>query len=266
MSNTFVYSVLSIAICILVPTNSAFSTPHKITVQPVTTRADVVALADLRYDEWILSSHTDEKDSQFNNVPSRYAFRMATADLAAERSEATAFLARLNDTTVVGAAELSPMEFEGALDPTCPQACLYVTDVVTSSQFRRMGIANALMDAIEQSAYDRYGDGTLLFLHVKADNVAAQKFYSRSGKRGYSLPTADQLQGIRVNRLEENAGTNGQILLCKTLQLRGQQRKQLATTSHRSSIGRPEKYRAVGAGFGMANAKTHTKKSKRKKK
>merc|ERR1719416_364040 len=55
---------------------------------------------------------------------------------------------------------------------------LYVTDVVTSSKHRRMGIANALMDALESYAAEKFEtDNTLLYLHVKEDNVAAQKFY-----------------------------------------------------------------------------------------
>eukprot|EP00977_Amphora_coffeiformis_P012389 scaffold3063_cov191-Amphora_coffeaeformis.AAC.1 len=247
---------------------SALRNDNKVTVTPVTTPTDVMALADLRYDEWIAPSHQSDDNGNIQRTPSRYAFRMATAELVEERSRATAFLARLEEeeengentstTTpvVVGAAELSPIEFEGAIDATISNAhrLLYVTDVVTSSKFRRRGVAHALMDALEQSAYDQCGDeGTLLFLHVKSVNEAAQQFYA-SDRRRYKVPTADQLRGIRVDRLEENAGTAGQILLCKALVMQGQ-----------TTIQGPGKARVV-TGFGTKFKTPGTKKLKHKKK
>ena len=219
-----------------------------VTASPVQTQADIVALADLRYDEWI--ANDDESDGDDNPLPSRYAFRMATAEIAAERTEggAVAFLAQLavagmqptantdgkldDDTALskgvpVGAAELSPIEFDGAItrtqqsrdkDTSTAQqpTRLYVTDVVTSSKHRRMGIANTLMDALESFALEKFGTNTMLCLHVKEDNVAAQKFY-QNPKRGYAVPTPEQLRNIDVRRLEDNAGTAGQILMCKSL-------------------------------------------------
>ena len=204
----------------------AFSAPekHNIKVNPVTTQADLVALADLRYDEWIAGKN-DEKSNQ--SPPSRYAFRMATAEIVAERSEigARVLLARINDDDrsniddVVGAAEISPIEFNGAIHEgdSSPQM-LYVTDVVTSAKRRRMGIASSLMDAVEVCACDMCDDGkdVLLFLHVKQDNDAAQSFYSNP-KIGYNVPTSEQMRGVSINQLEKNAGTAGQILLCKTI-------------------------------------------------
>ena len=248
--NTAFLCILLLALFTLLPTSDAFSAHKVVTVHPVTTPSDIVALADLRYDEWILQPNQGDNDNNEYN-PSRYAFRMATAELTAERSRATSFLAFLDSTYAVGAAELSPIEFEGAVDdPTFKSNILYVTDVVTSSKFRRMGIANALMDAVEQSAYDMNGEGTVLFLHVKPDNEAAKRFYA-NGKRGYSAPTADQLKGIRVDCLEENAGTTGQILLCKTVQ-------------GKTTKGRPQDRTRMGTGFGT-KTKPVTKKSKWKK-
>ena len=231
------------------PTNKVI-----VTASPVQTQADIVALADLRYDEWIANDDASDVDdnplSSDPPLPSRYAFRMATAEIAAERTEggAVAFLAQLavagmqptantdgkidNDTALskgvpVGAAELSPIEFDGAItrtqqsrdkDTSTAQqpTRLYVTDVVTSSKHRRMGIANTLMDALESFALEKFGTNTMLCLHVKEDNVAAQKFY-QNPKRGYAVPTPEQLQNIDVRRLEDNAGTAGQMLMCKSL-------------------------------------------------
>lgn len=237
-------------------------------MKPVTTQSDVVALADLRYDEWI-AAPSDEDVIRNDKAdqpppPSRYAFRMATAEIAAERSEGggASFLAfddNDGSPAAVGAAELSPIEFDGAIlktdtENTAPHM-LYVTDVVTSSRHRRMGIANALMDVLEQYAINNYGSGTVLFLHVKPENEAAQNFYSNS-KRGYSVPKSEQLGGIHLDRLEENSGTAGQILLCKTLD---------CTTK---SPQRKQDVAVVGTGFGAAKGKSRAslKKSKRKKK
>mmetsp|Transcript_6814 Transcript_6814/g.14294 ORF Transcript_6814/g.14294 Transcript_6814/m.14294 type:complete len:285 (-) Transcript_6814:4-858(-) len=240
----------------------AFSVPPsraKITVYPVTTQADVLALADLRYDEWIAGGDNGEPNG---SPPTRFAFRMATAEIAAERSEggARTFLARLNDDSspsiAVGAAELSPIEFNGAEtgkyitgDASSPK--LYVTDVVTSSKHRRMGIANSLMDAVELCACDMCNDNDiLLYLHVKRDNEPALNFYSNP-KRGYAVPRSEQLKGIDVNQLEKNAGTAGQILLHKAV---------------KCNQGKA----SVGTGFGgateeKANKAIPKKKAKRKK-
>lgn len=254
----------------------------KVTACPVQTQADVVALADLRYDEWIDSSDvadagcgSDAPSSSSSSSPqppppSRYAFRMATAEVAAERSEggAVAFLARLemppiaaksvdgDDDAIsipVGAAELSPIEFDGAIitqqsdDKDAAQqlpTILYVSDVVTSSSHRRMGIASALMDALESFAFEKSGAGTMLYLHVKEENMVAQKFYTNP-RRGYGAPTFEQLQHIDVCRLEDNSGTARQILLCKSLN------------------PKEENTRASIRGFGSAQAKG--KQSKRRK-
>lgn len=113
-----------------------------------------------------------------------------------------AFLARLEDaiSIPVGAAELSPIEFDGAIttkqsdDKDAAQqlpTILYVSDVVTSSSHRRMGIASTLMDALETFAFEKSGAGTMLYLHVKEENMVAQKFYTNPS-RGYGAPTSEQ--------------------------------------------------------------------------
>lgn len=263
---------------------------HKaiVTASPVRTQADVVALADLRYDEWIATNDDDVADGQDSStdppLPSRYAFRMATAEIAAERTEggAVAFLARAGmqpkantgtctedkssydeDTATsttstyvpVGAAELSPIEFDGAIKSQQQSTrFLYVTDVVTSSRHRRMGIANTLMDALESFALETYGADTILYLHVKEDNVAAQKFYENP-KRGYAAPTTEHLRNIDVSRLEDNAGTAGQILMCKSL----------VDCPLSVQSGKDDKNNIRGFG-GTAKGKTATKKSAKRKK
>jgi len=268
-------------------TTSAAAKEVVVTASAVRSHADIVALADLRYDEWIANS--DDASNTGSSPaspppPSRLAFRMATADISAERSEggAMAFLARLevdpNDdddgdgeapsSIPVGAAELSPIEFDGAIvqnhssgegeDTILSPTRFYVTDVVTSSKHRRMGIANTLMDALESYAAEKFEtDNTLLYLHVKEDNVAAQKFY-RDARRGYAIPTSDQLRHIDVSQLEENADTAGQVLLFKSLDCNSLPPPLLLD-------GEKDETRKQGFG-GAAKGKQLSKKSKRKKK
>jgi len=97
---------------------------------PVLTR-DLVDVADLRYDEWISGDEDDDDDDEIESdgsssrrrrrrtpPPTRGAFRMATAEIAAERSAlgAVVFLARSSAAVAAaGSAELSPIEFDGAL-------------------------------------------------------------------------------------------------------------------------------------------------------
>ena len=277
MNAESLFTILLSLLAVFIVQSDAFSASHnnnnnnnKVTVTPVTTPSDVMALADLRYDEWMVAPFHRNHDDDNNideHIPSRYAFRIATAEVVEERSRAMAFLARMEDekddhattSVVVGAAELSPIEFEEAIDPTMSHLhqnkLLYVTDVVTSSKFRRQGIAHTLMDTLEQSAYDQFGNGTCLFLHVKSDNEAAKQFYA-TDRRGYKVPTKDQLDGIRVDCLEENAGTTGQILLCKTLVSRKRTVTRTMTTRQKKS--------RVATGFGNKSKTPVSKKSKKK--
>lgn len=203
---------------LLIAPNScaAFASPrsqNSINVAPVheSNADDVRALADLRFKEWMADDP---------NPPSIGAFRAATHEILEERNAegAFAFLARMG-STAVGTAELSPIEFQGALlQPTTttrgPDEFLYVTDVLTSKDHRRMGIGMALMEAMENYAV-KLG-ATELFLHVKQDNIAARKFYEMQ-EMGYS-PYDDADSAVDLDRLAENAGTAGQVLLTKVLQ------------------------------------------------
>lgn len=198
-------------------------TTQALTIQPVQTAQDIAALAELRYNEWILPDQS----------PSRAAFGAATAEIIQERTGATPFLAR-KDMQPVGAAELSSVELEGVISKDT--SILYVTDVVTSQDHRRQGIAQALMVALEEEARKR---GTqCLLLHVKPDNHGALAFYQ--SKLEYQEPTETLLEQLDLNleRLTENTATLGQILLCKEL-------------SSMSSTSTTRKKKIVsGAGFG----------------
>jgi ribosomal protein S18 acetylase RimI-like enzyme len=220
-----------------------------IRVSPVqiNTPVDVTALADLRYDEWMAPLAS--------NAPSKPAFRAATAELHAERviGGSVCYLARrdhYDKTVVVGAAELSPIELQGALllsattvssasttaKATAP-VMLYVTDVVTDRKHRRQGVAASLMRELEVQAA-KLGASQLL-LHVEEDNTSALSFYQSIG---YISPSPSVLECLNVDRLAENTGnTVGQVLLCKPVLMRGQK----------------------GAGFG-AMATTAAKKQKKR--
>ena len=219
------------------PSNNIHNLNHnnnnpQISIIQVKSQQDIIALADLRYNEWIAS--TDDNDNDTSSPISRHAFRMATAEIQHERSEggAMAFLAYLKNTStstststnrpiVVGAAELSPMEFEHTTrvesqspldndnnddnDIKIPDnTLLYVTDVVTSQTYRRMGIGETLMKAMEQKAQSLQTQ--YLFLHVEPDNVPALTFY-QNPKLGYTpIPIPIPMSSISTNNFDEKKG------------------------------------------------------------
>lgn len=185
-----------------------------IVVSSVRSPVDVTALADLRYDEWIQGTYHDT---------TRAAFRAATVDMYQERVRggATAFLARLEKddvvAVVVGAAELSPIELQGAviLRNEQPHGMLYVTDVVTSRSHRRQGVAHAVMVAVEEAAASN--GARHLLLHVDPCNESALMFY-RSSKLGYvDVLPPEIATRLDAQKLAEDAGVEGQILLSKTI-------------------------------------------------
>jgi ribosomal protein S18 acetylase RimI-like enzyme len=212
-------------------------TAQALTIQPVQTAQDIAALAELRYNEWILPF--DDHQS-----PSRAAFGAATAEIIQERTgAATPFLVRNDSMQPVGAAELSSVELEGVVDRLKDTGTsiliLYVTDVVTSQAHRRQGIAKALMVALEEDA-GRRGTQCLL-LHVKRSNHGALAFYQST--LGYREPTDTMLEQLYLNldRLTENTATQGQILLCKELS---------SSSSNTSATTTRKKKTLSGAGFG----------------
>ena len=233
-----------------------------IQISIATTNADILSLSDLRYQEWMANDP---------NPPRISSFRMATAEVFHERqmegslvSLATMMLnAKDNGKYVtVGAGELSPIELQAVLLVREEQSDgesmfsqikpLYVTDVVTSSSHRRLGIGSKLMDSIGQSAYAM--GSRCVFLHVEYDNIGAIDFYKRLGyvpldadSLGDTAISSDGLisfsfgdGGLNIesissastnartdevlftfdfdtNQLAENAGAIGQLLMMKEL-------------------------------------------------
>ena len=263
---------------------------------------NVEALADLRYQEWMM-------DEPVETRPSLLAFRSATAEIQQERIVtsdsgdshygAIPFVARCqmfppkattkaagtgfggggkikdrvkttktssSPTTttttttteeIAGAAELSPLEFQGCFDRSTSSTnneqdtnsihsmnayrnnhYWYVTDVVTAQKYRRKGVAAALMKAVEDYALEHsletttttHENKTVLLMHVEPENEGALKFYQRLGyEKVFSSATSakqggdstivfvDYLMGVDVDKLAENAGVSGQWLLGKQL-------------------------------------------------
>jgi len=236
-------------------------------IHPVESASDIQDLADLRYNEWIVNDEDDGTSTTTTNTVSRHAFRCATAEIHEERSleGAVAFLARTSssagDNQAVGAAELSPIELQGAIlfcdsngntsinnqSHDRSNRILYVTDVLTAKDHRRKGVARALLHAMEEYAVHRVDRTTLLnnddnlpilqqsssstsavllLLHVESSNHAALKFYRKlqydenNGNLQASvaaLVAADGDCQLDCDRLAENAGTVGQVLLGKLL-------------------------------------------------
>jgi ribosomal protein S18 acetylase RimI-like enzyme len=181
------------------------SYPSTIVTQ-VETLHDWLDLADIRYDEWILAEQGNSKPVS----TSRQAFRAATLDIyRQERPLSTLFLAK-QETAVVGAAELSPYELHGVT----PFDALYVTDVVTKRDYRRQGIARNMMKCIEDHASSIHPSVIRLILNVKHDNLAAIQFYQQLG---YSSPSEESMNQWDPQKLNENAGTHGQMVMEKCL-------------------------------------------------
>jgi ribosomal protein S18 acetylase RimI-like enzyme len=202
-------------------------------VRQVQSHADLIALADLRYQEWMMEESAETR-------PSLAAFRMATAEIQQERiaQHAVVFLAgcksddfNIIGNAVVGAAELSPIEIQGCWDnaTTCTCRCFYVTDVVTARTHRRKGVAATLMMAMEQHVVDHLQQRSresrkinlqepiVLLLHVEPSNEGALHFYESLGCKVYSSPGGGShfLNGLNLDRLAENAGVKGQLVLFK---------------------------------------------------
>lgn len=179
------------------------------------THADIMALADVRYDEWC----------QQDVSCSRQAFRRATTEICQERQQlSTIVLAWWTDpssevSTPVGAGEASQVELQGCCNQASDESRFrYVTDIVTARSHRRRGIAKALLVALEE--YDNQPTAgstiTTFLLHVEPTNVGALSLYRNMGYQVWvnedSVP-----QGIDTGLLEENARATGQLLLWKNI-------------------------------------------------
>jgi len=216
-------------------TNSSRQRQQVIRTVTAQSASDITALATLRYNEWM----TDQEVR-------RDAFTAATYEMFQERAaqQSIVFLAMMNtmgtSTTTTttngsnrkskeepaGAVELSPIELDQVLlnqgqgqgqgsnsnnvDNNHHQF-LYATDLVTASQFRRQGVAAALMKAAEQHCFPGH-----LLLHVEPNNSAALTFYNKLGYR--TIESDDDIEGylLDLGRLTENTGTKGQLLLAKS--------------------------------------------------
>ena len=168
-------------------------------ISKVSTNTDILSLAKLRYQEFVLDGSNAPRPTLSN-------FCRATAEIYEERKLDGSIVLLYRTKTkknedddeeevVVGAAELSPIELQGCVDISCTDtndndnehydpnsinAAMYITDVVTSSKHRRLGIGLKLMHEVERVAWKEMGTRTV-FLHVKYDNIGARKFYERLG-------------------------------------------------------------------------------------
>jgi GNAT superfamily N-acetyltransferase len=212
-----------------------------------------------------------------------------------------------DESIVVGAAELSPIELKDVIvlpahntieqqqsqqqqQPLQQQLnnnlLQYITDVVTSTTSRRLGVGTTLMNAIEQSAWDM---GTrCLLLHVDVENELACRFYDKlnyvpvvvdqqeeGDEEVTTTSTTKELFGvdsigvtplnleasvghtvyIDANRLAVNAGTKGQLLLMK--ELSSEPPALIQDEEEEGAVGAS---RGVVKGFGMKSVKRKQKK------
>ena len=278
-------------------------------ISKVSTNTDILSLAKLRYQEFVLDGSNAPRPTLSN-------FCRATAEIYEERKLDGSIVLLYRTKTkknedddeeevVVGAAELSPIELQGCVDISCTDtndndndpnsinAAMYITDVVTSSKHRRLGIGLKLMHEVERVAWKEMGT-RIVFLHVKYDNIGARKFYERLGYitiKGEEdccvesednriavsndgiisislvddgpehLLTLTEKQNfahtmtINAKQLEINAGATGQILMMKQLS------NELDQSSSMESS--PSK---VKEGIGFGSQKEEVNKRPRKKK
>lgn len=259
---------------------------NEIQVSIVKTNDDILSLADLRYQEWM---------SEDPNPPKLSSFRLATAEIYHERKDereggSTVFLATMLDNNIsdnrhtapvpVGAAELSPIELRGVFNSNDDNKLandlreampLYITDVVTSSAHRRLGIGSNLMNAVETTA--RELGSRFVFLHVEHVNIGAMQFYKRlgyaevvdatDGMISFNLGDGGLSKGnlidMDVERIAVNAGTVGQLLMFK--HLLSPTGKEVSSTAQSSSA----KDSSASARGGFGNRKVNQKKKKRKR-
>lgn len=268
------HSQLTIVLAFSGSSSSSFSSQVVLNddISKVSTNTDIISLAKLRYQEFILDGISDDSPP-----PTLSNFCRATAEIYEERKLDGSIVFLYSTKTkknedgdvevVVGAAELSPIELQGCVDisrsdtndndndPNSINAAMYITDVVTSSKHRRLGIGLRLMHEVERIAWKEMGT-RIVFLHVKYDNIGARKFYERLGYitiKGEEdccvesednqiavsndgiisisleddgpehLLTSTEKQNfahtmtINAKQLESNAGATGQILMMKQL-------------------------------------------------
>ncbi|KAL3911707.1 MAG: hypothetical protein SGILL_007176 [Bacillariaceae sp.] len=119
---------------------------------------------------------------------------------------------------IVGTAEISFHEFAGTRLGRARKenSILYVTEVAVNSKFRRKGIAQLMMDAVDKVADIRKVE--TIFLHVDVENRAALQLYANAGFR--KLPSNNPVFYEFTRKLNLHDGaTKGRIhyLMCKDL-------------------------------------------------
>jgi ribosomal protein S18 acetylase RimI-like enzyme len=155
------------------------------------------------------------------------------------------------EMVVMGGAEWSPYEVEaGLVAPTTTNdsttsssfSAGYVTDVVTAVPYRNQGIGRLIMTTLETLAVRSATATTsttttttipidaqrqppkthFILLHVHPDNASALRFYQQ--QLGYTtttttttLQSSELEKMLDIGKLEQEAGTEGQILLVKKL-------------------------------------------------
>jgi GNAT superfamily N-acetyltransferase len=275
-----------------------FATPPNIQISQAQSNSDLISLADLRYQEWIIDSEDNMNNRKSSTMPSQTSFRLATAEIHHERRAegATVFLARYHNEDgtdrVVGAAELSPIETRDCILYNNLQEvelnasiAMYATDVVTSSSHRRLGIGSKLMTALEDYAWNL--GCRFILLHVEYNNALAIEFYHRLGyvnvtehctadtemktddgmtilytdstNIGAALNESDNsIITIMTHQLAINAGTIGQLLMVKRLQAPKDNEHVKVVSNPTSGIKAP-------SGFGSKEVAVNMNKLRKKK-
>jgi len=79
---------------------------------------------------------------------------------------------------IIGTLECSTHEFDLSPLPGTGRR-LYITEVAVKQEFRRRGVARALLRGLEDLA--RHQDADVLYLHVDTENSGALDLYHRAG-------------------------------------------------------------------------------------
>lgn len=81
---------------------------------------------------------------------------------------------------LIGAIEMSPSDFRGTnLNKIRTQKKLYIADLCIKKDFRRMGIASSILNAVE--VYALANSYQEIYLHVEVQNLMARKLYIDKG-------------------------------------------------------------------------------------
>jgi len=91
---------------------------------------------------------------------------------------------RMNHLLPVGTVELNDFDFRGtSMEAVGSPRKLYVADLAVREDCRRMGVATALLAAVEAYATNALYEA--IFLHVENHNEAGLKLYTSNGYEEY---------------------------------------------------------------------------------